>query len=80
MIKKIDVDDIPRFSRRNRATQDVEEFIRSEMDSCEVIPNGAINCASLWNAYYYAVKKLNCSVRVSRRNNRVFLIKEDSAQ
>lgn len=80
MIKPINIDDIPKYSRCNRAVQDVEEFIRSGMDSCEVISNGKSNANSLWSAYYNAVKKLNCGVRVARRKDRVFLIKKDLAQ
>lgn len=77
MIKQINIDDIPGIIKRNNAMLDVEEFIRSNMDSCEVISNEKTNVDSLWSAYYNAVQKLNCRVKVVRRKGRVFLVKQD---
>lgn len=80
MIKQINIEDIPGRLKQNYALEDVEEFIRAGMDCCEVVIHERTATESAYSSYSNAVNKLNCRVKVMRRKNRIFLVKEDLTQ
>lgn len=74
MIKAIEMNDIPNINR-GHFMSDIEEFVNSGMDACEVFGAKNQSGESLYSAYWNAVKKSGYAVNVMRGKNRVFLVK-----
>lgn len=75
MITKIDPKAIP-GKRGGTIMKDLEEFIRSGMEACEV--EGRLDPRVMYTSYRTAVTRKKYPVRVLMRGNRVFLIREET--
>lgn len=77
MIKTISINEIPAINK-GQVSQDIEDFMNSESEACEVFGSETRSVNSLHACYYQAVKNKNYPVDVIRRKNRVFLVKKSA--
>ena len=80
MIKTIDIDSIPADGRRTYRSRikDIEEFIRSGSNACEVVKQKGDTAKLLWSSYYNAINSRQYYkdlVQVIQRQGRLFLIR-----
>ena len=81
MIRSISKEEFDSLSRKPYNTplmRDIEEFRRSGALACEVVTDGYKNRESCAASYDACAKRLNCGVRVIRRGERVFLVREET--
>lgn len=74
MIKEINIKEIPNINR-GKYMDDIEEFLNSGAEACEVIGHKDQSGVSLYSALWNAVKKYGYHVKIIRRKERVFLVK-----
>ena len=80
MIKTIDIESIPTDGRRvyRGRIRDVEEFIRSGANACEIVKQKGETVKTLWTSYYNAVNRQQYYrdlVQVIQRQGRLFLVR-----
>ena len=78
MMKKIAVTDIPRSTRPTMKLQaQIEEFVRSGWDACEIDTRhycSAISCRNAWNT---AIQRSHRTLVAIIRNGRVFVLRKE---
>lgn len=82
MIKIIAAEELPAKGRTKlgRARKDIEDFLKSGASVCECLYDTQeknLSTRSIYQNYNQARKRLNAPVQVSRRKNRIFLIRTD---
>lgn len=75
MIKTININEIPAINK-GYVMQDIEDFLNSGVEACEVFACDGLSIQSLHSSYASAVKKNGYPIKVMRRKNRVFLVKK----
>ena len=86
MIKSISLSSIPnceRGSRRGYRLKDIEEFLESGRDACEVVLVKDETPKNVWAAYHTACqrnKPYDAMVQVMMRRGRIFLIRRKGGQ
>lgn len=75
MIKPIEINEIPNIYR-GHIMDDIDKFMNSDAEACEVFGGEKQSAESLQAGYCSAAKRSGYAVKVMRRNNRVFLVKE----
>lgn len=73
MIKPIEINEIPSINR-GRYADEIEEFMNSNMEACEVFCDKNRSGESVYAMFWSAIKRNGYAVKVMRRKNRVFLI------
>lgn len=79
MLKKIDINDIPKNankSKHGKIMKEIEEFIESAEDAAEVVVPKKRSANSVCASYRNAIRTKNYRVKAIRRLDRVFLIRE----
>lgn len=72
MIKYISINDIPK-KNHGRIIDEIEEFLSSGKDACEVVSSANKEPGSVYCTYVSAVRRYKYPLKVIRRNNRIFL-------
>ena len=76
MIKKIDVNDIPKRAKpKNSVQEDVERFWKSGWEACEIDASRYKSVSSALSSYGCAAKRLKVGVVAISRGDRVFLVR-----
>lgn len=75
MIKAIDISEIPQKSR-GHVIGDIEELAASDSAACEVFGEANKSAESLYSSYYRAARESKRAIKVIRRKNRVFLVRQ----
>lgn len=76
MITPININDIPARWNENPIIKDLEEFCSSEELAVEAAIRNGTTAAKICQNYRYAVKRGGFPVKVIRRGDRVFLVKD----
>lgn len=77
MIREVSESDIVYSRKRGQTDIDIRQFMESNATCCEVVDD-ASSPTNICSRYFQAVKRLGCPIKVIRRYNRVFMIKEDN--
>jgi len=82
MITQIDRSDIPGRAcvYNNMASREVEDFVATGWDACEVKAGKYKNIHSAVAAYRSAIKKLRVGVTAFERSERLFLVKDRAGE
>lgn len=75
-VTKEEYDALARNPYNTAVAHDIEEFIASDAEVCEVSADGYKNVHSCAGSYSSAAKRMNVGVIVTYRRGRVFLLKE----
>ncbi len=77
MIKKVNMEEIPtNYRQKRQRTKDILDFIESGASAAEVFSDSSKNGLSLYSSCLTAIRRNGFPVRVIKRGERVFLIKE----
>ena len=80
MIKRINIEDIPKVTGRHDNLQaQIKEFYTSDWEACEVDARGYKTAKSCYQAWSKAAKRSGYGLRVMYRNDRVFVLRRDQA-
>ena len=77
MIREVSEKEILYKRKVGQADIDIHKFMESDAKCCEVVED-AVSPATLYYRYFQAIKRNNYPIKVMRRSNRVFMIKEDN--
>ena len=75
-VTKEEYDALTRKPYNTAVAHDIEEFIASDAEVCEVKTDGYKNARSCATSYSGSAKRMNVGVIVTYRRGRVFLLKE----
>ena len=73
MIKKVDFE----IAMPQTTKKDIQEFLLSGWDACEIDVSKFKTATSAYQAYSYAIKSMNCSevVSIIKRKEQIFLVR-----
>lgn len=82
MITKIEMKDIPgrACGYNNFVAREIEDFCKSDWDTCEVRTNKYKNVHSAFSAYKAAIKRANANVICFERSGRLFLARKEATK
>lgn len=66
--------------KHGRITRDIIEFMDSDMQICELSTDGYKNVSTVESSAHRSAAMLGRHVTVCRRNNRVFLVKNEESR
>lgn len=80
MITKIEPRDIPgrACGYNNQVMREIEEFVESDWNACEVNTNKYKNAHSAYAAYRAAIRRMNAAVIAFERSGRLFMVRKEA--
>lgn len=76
MIREVSENEVVYRPKRGQTDIDIRQFMESNAKCCEVVDDMA-SAVNLYNRYFQAAKRSAFRIKVIRRSNRVFMIKEE---
>ena len=79
MIKPVSINEIKSLRKaQGKVTADIMEFANSDAEAAEVVTTGYKDAASCNSVYSAATRKAKSAVKVIKRGDRVFMVKESA--
>ena len=76
MIKPVEANEVPHIIHRVETRNDIEHFLNSEMNCCEIVVNDSTP-EKVRQRYYCVARRMKLNIKFSVRGNRVFMIKKE---
>jgi hypothetical protein len=76
VIREVTENEFVYVRKKGQTDIDIRQFMESNAKICEAVDD-TVSPTTLYYRYFQAVKRLGCHINVTRRGNRVFMIKKE---